>query len=205
MMVPPFYDWFPLFQMFPLSEATFPTSPFKVFWCIPKWSARISVYRCILGTFIRVYLLKPAPSVHPKSFIFIFLIFASSIPDFREENVRAQIWAKWPVFGVFRVFSRLDYAGSGGWSYRLTHVCPSFVCLEFFSKTGHRIFLKLGMKLKDNSGHNLTKPDFPGKIWFVQKLPKCVKNEFDFSWKPWSFILSFYCCHGGRIIHTIDT
>ena len=29
-------------------------------------------------------------------------------------------------------------------------VC-SFVCPEFFSNTGHRIFLKLGMKLKDNS------------------------------------------------------
>ena len=45
---------------------------------------------------------------------------------------------------------------SGGWSYR-THVRPSFrpsVCSSvrsFFSKTGYRIFPKLGMKLKDNT------------------------------------------------------
>ena len=38
----------------------------------------------------------------------------------------------------------------------------------FFSKTGHRIFLKLGRKLKDNKGKKVTKPDFPEKIWIIQ-------------------------------------
>ena len=52
----------------------------------------------------------------------------------------------------------------------------SSVCPDFFSITGHRIFLKLGMKFQDNNGHEVTKPDFPGKIWFIQKLQKCVQK-----------------------------
>ena len=62
------------------------------------------------------------------------------------------------------------------WSYRFTHVrsfVRPFVCPEFFSKIGHRIVLKLGMKLKDNSALKLTKPDFSGKIWFIHKIRKC--------------------------------
>ena len=34
---------------------------------------------------------------------------------------------------------------------------------EFFSKTDHRIFPKLGMKLKDNKGNKVTEPNFPIK------------------------------------------
>ena len=34
---------------------------------------------------------------------------------------------------------------------------------RFFSKTGHRIFLIIGVKLKDNNGKKMTKPDFPDK------------------------------------------
>ena len=59
----------------------------------------------------------------------------------------------------------------GGWSYRLTPVRPSvrpFVSPELLSITDHRIFPKLGMKLQDNIALRLTKPDFPGKIWFIQ-------------------------------------
>ena len=45
------------------------------------------------------------------------------------------------------IFGPTDF---GGWSYRLTHVRPSvrsFVCPDFFSITGQRIFLIFCMKL----------------------------------------------------------
>ena len=73
----------------------------------------------------------------------------------------------------------------GGWSYRLTpvrlSVCPC-VCPEFFSKTDHRIFPKLGMKLKDNKGNKVTEPDFPKKIWIIQNFSKIWSKMrfFDF-------------------------
>ena len=43
----------------------------------------------------------------------------------------------------------------GGWSYRLTHVRPSVrpsVCPDFFSITGHRIFLIFCMKFDIDKG-----------------------------------------------------
>ena len=52
----------------------------------------------------------------------------------------------------------------------LTHVCSS-VCPELFSKTGHSIFPKLGLKLQDHNGHYF----FPGKISFGRKSTKPVK------------------------------
>jgi hypothetical protein len=45
------------------------------------------------------------------------------------------------------------------------------------SKTGHRIFPKLGVKFPDNNGHKLTKPDFARKILFIRKSTKTVKID----------------------------
>ena len=47
---------------------------------------------------------------------------------------------------------------------------------EFFSKTIHGIFLKLGKKLEFNSRKNVTEPDFLKKIWFLDKRGKSAEN-----------------------------
>ena len=83
---------------------------------------------------------------------------------------RMKIWSQ--LFYEQPYLNTLSYF----WTHRLWRLvlqidpCQSFVCPEFFSKTGHRIFPKLGMKLKDNSALKLTKPDFSGKIWFIHKV-----------------------------------
>lgn len=48
------------------------------------------------------------------------------------------------------------------------HKC---IC-SFFSKTGHEIFLKLYMKLEDNSRKEVRKPDFPKKSGSCKKVAK---------------------------------
>jgi hypothetical protein len=85
----------------------------------------------------------------------------------------------------------------GGWSYRFTAVRPfvrPFVSYQFFSKTDHRIFPKLGMKLKDNKGNKVTEPNFPKKIWIIQKFLKMwLKMRFsDFCWKSKSLTPTFF-------------
>ena len=47
-----------------------------------------------------------------------------------------------------------------------------------FSTTVHKIFLKLDMKLKDNSRKKLTEPDFLWEIWFPRYVVKRGKNGF---------------------------
>ena len=37
-----------------------------------------------------------------------------------------------------------------------------------YGTSRHLIFPKLGQKLEDNKWRNLTRPDFPGKIWIIQ-------------------------------------
>ena len=49
----------------------------------------------------------------------------------------------------------------------------SSVCPDFFSKTGHRIFLIFCMKLDIDKGKRVTKPDFGGKIAKMQIWQKC--------------------------------
>ena len=46
-----------------------------------------------------------------------------------------------------------------------------------FSKTGHRIILKLGMKFQNNNGHKLTKPYFLGKISLGGKSMKISQKS----------------------------
>ena len=68
------------------------------------------------------------------------------------------------------------------------------VCLfRFFSKTDHRIFPKLGMKLKDNKGNKVTEQDFPKKIWIIQNFSKIWSKMsfFDFCRKSKSLTPTF--------------
>ena len=76
------------------------------------------------------------------------------------------------TFSVDMIFGPTDF---GGWSYRLTPVrsfvrpsVRSFVCPDFFSITGHRIFLIFCMKLDMDKGLKVTEPDFPKKIRIIQ-------------------------------------
>ena len=62
----------------------------------------------------------------------------------------------------------------------------------FFSKTSHGIFLKLGKKLEFNSRKNVTEPDFPKKIWFLDKRGKSAEK-----WqKMWFFGFFSKTSHG---------
>ena len=72
-------------------------------------------------------------------------------------------------------------------------VRPS-VRYQFFSKTDHRIFPKLGMKLKDNKGNKVTEPDFPKKIWIIQNFSKIWSKMrfFDFCRKSKSLTPTFF-------------
>ena len=40
----------------------------------------------------------------------------------------------------------------------------------FFSKMALMIFLKLGMVVKIDANEKVTKPDYPKKFWFIQKV-----------------------------------
>jgi len=43
-------------------------------------------------------------------------------------------------------------------------------------RLGHYFFLKFGRLIEGNNTIRVTEPDFPGKIWFVQKWGKSAPN-----------------------------
>jgi len=68
-------------------------------------------------------------------------------------------------------------------------------CLSgVFLKTDHRIFPKLGMKLKDSKGNKVTEPNFPKKIWIIQHFSKIWSKMrfFDFCRKSKSLTPTFF-------------
>ena len=84
------------------------------------------------------------------------------------------LWSK-------RIFEPAKATGSMGsplygcmdvWMY----VCMDDVCNELISETAPTIFLKLGMKLGDNKGKKIARPDFLKKFSFWPILAKRAKK-----------------------------
>ena len=108
---------------------------------------------------------------HPFQF-WNFLLQCKSLFDW---NVRTLFG--WHVRTLLTFYGPPPLGEGVLWDWLGQYVSMSVCQLSFFSKSAHRMFLKLGVKLGCLKGRKVTEPDFWKKSHFGDNAQKYPKND----------------------------